>query len=1464
MNPFLPRFVFKTIVLLLFVFCATFTVKAQLTEWIFAYSDGYPHDLWGCPDYGNSPIEVKNAYAVTGGLVLTPNGSSFVFRTIDKNVYATLTKGRMMGGNYSTQNCAYRSWGYGSFKRSQFTQEIIANSSDTVTATFSEPVAGSTIFLTGRYPQTFIITESGRSPVTVDMNPIYDSAGITYGDLTVNLSGKKITGLTVKSTHPEYAFAIDNIKFNRLTPYNPPANNPPPAYCNATAIPRPTPSNISGYSWTMHSEVSDTDGLVLTDIRLLGRLMAEKISIPYYQISTNQTPSQRGELRPNDSSGAMRSHLVSYQTEVNDERLIIKATYAIDNISASQSCMVITQRYEFLRDGLFGPCTPAPGPTQYLIPPLCSRWRASIDYNFKGNNGETLASLNVAKRDHFQVNGFTNNSIGLFKDCDSATGCISSNGVFFERKKNPLFSETYSPVIVNGQQTKLWDNVHQTYRSFVTEPSEHLLSTDFIAGGCPECLHSHWRWGEHFGDHFNSGEPYLPDETNQDLSIAILRNRAGEEHPNNLLDLISFTNPEPIRYKATSAFQAVTEGYYAYSKPEDVVYWSSAIGYKQSDTFFDHYNFFIPSEVNVTRPLSLGPSFAQLKDEESASLAGGDAPTSVVYGFLYADGTTSYSERDPNLIAPLPSGYTHYNNISYDIRTQASVSGPHTVTFNLPTVTNQTTFNNLRILHSEPNQYDPTHAVWVDRTILSPSSPAPDFANKNISAKVNEVGPFVIANLVNPPIINTNIADLSVTVTESADPIVAGNDLVYTINVTNNSAIMATGVALTNGLSPDVNFVSADAGSRYFQEVNGTIIFNIDMIAPGATIPVVITVKPSEGQTRFPATGKSIINSVFVLGNESDPNETNNSVNESTLVLPNPNAPPTAKIQNPATDSILSGLATFSVIVGATDSDGTISQVELFLDGVTAGNGTLAEPGKYRIDLSNVAFGEHSLVAVSTDNGGRKAVSDAVGFFVNGPAVVTLDTPIENTLFGRPANIAITATGTNQSGTVSQVEFFVNGESIGNGVLSGTNQYNRTWSNASAGIHVVRAIATDGNGVKSYSATTKIYVTNSPTVNIATPATGASYPKNSNIAFTANAKDFDGYVSKVEFFNGTTLLGAATLTQGNTFAFTWSGVPAGLYSISAKATDDWGQTTASTPISVTVTNTPPTVSMTSPANGAIFTAPANITISANAADSDGTISKVEFFNGTTLLGSDLVSPYDFSWTNVAAGSYNITTKATDNDGAVTTSSTVAVTVNSVGSALLVVGNTTLSAVDTAIKTRLQNLGLTVVVKSDTTSVSTDATGKKVVIISDSVTPANVNTKFKTVTIPVVTLDPQLFDDMGMCATATTNFGTAATQKSVTITNSTHPMAGGLTGTIQVTSANTTFGWGKLNANAVKIATLTTDATKATDFGYEADIVMPGLTAPSRRVGFFYTVSSTSLTTSGGLLFDNAVKWAAGL
>jgi YD repeat-containing protein len=89
---------------------------------------------------------------------------------------------------------------------------------------------------------------------------------------------------------------------------------------------------------------------------------------------------------------------------------------------------------------------------------------------------------------------------------------------------------------------------------------------------------------------------------------------------------------------------------------------------------------------------------------------------------------------------------------------------------------------------------------------------------------------------------------------------------------------------------------------------------------------------------------------------------------------------------------------------------------------------------------------------------------------------------------------------------------------------------------------------------------------------------------------------------------------------------------------------------------------PPAASITSPANNASFITPANITINGSASDSDGSISKVEFFQGATKLGEDTSAPYSFIWNDVAVGSYALSVVATDNAGVTTTSGSVNVAV----------------------------------------------------------------------------------------------------------------------------------------------------------------------------------------------------------
>lgn len=91
----------------------------------------------------------------------------------------------------------------------------------------------------------------------------------------------------------------------------------------------------------------------------------------------------------------------------------------------------------------------------------------------------------------------------------------------------------------------------------------------------------------------------------------------------------------------------------------------------------------------------------------------------------------------------------------------------------------------------------------------------------------------------------------------------------------------------------------------------------------------------------------------------------------------------------------------------------------------------------------------------------------------------------------------------------------------------------------------------------------------------------------------------------------------------------------------------------------------PQVNITSPANNATFFDNADIVINANAADTDGSIRKLEFFQGTTKLGEDSTSPYEYVWIGVPVGTYSLTAKATDNQGLSTISAAVPITVNPV-------------------------------------------------------------------------------------------------------------------------------------------------------------------------------------------------------
>src|SRR5438093_5102042 len=184
-------------------------------------------------------------------------------------------------------------------------------------------------------------------------------------------------------------------------------------------------------------------------------------------------------------------------------------------------------------------------------------------------------------------------------------------------------------------------------------------------------------------------------------------------------------------------------------------------------------------------------------------------------------------------------------------------------------------------------------------------------------------------------------------------------------------------------------------------------------------------------------------------------------------------------------------------------------------------------------------------------------------------------------------------------------------------------------------------------------------------VTLTAPAAGALYNAPAVVVLSAIAqvKQNSHPIAKVEFFQGTSFVGSGTGPRpGDQYTLSWPGVAAGNYSLTAKATNDKGDTDLSDPVSITV-NALPSVSLTSPSSNAAFKAPANIPLAVQVADTDGSIANVQYFDGTTLITALSAPPYSFVWTEVPQGTYALTARATDNLGGVMTSVAVNVTVN---------------------------------------------------------------------------------------------------------------------------------------------------------------------------------------------------------
>jgi gliding motility-associated-like protein len=375
------------------------------------------------------------------------------------------------------------------------------------------------------------------------------------------------------------------------------------------------------------------------------------------------------------------------------------------------------------------------------------------------------------------------------------------------------------------------------------------------------------------------------------------------------------------------------------------------------------------------------------------------------------------------------------------------------------------------------------------------------------------------------------------------------------------------------------------------------------------------------------------------------------------------NTPPTGSIASPSNNSTFAAGSTIKIDANAADPDGSVSKVEFFSGSTKLGEDTA---GPYSYNWTNVAAGTYQITIKVTDNKGAVYTSNAVTITVVGASniapSVSITSPADNATFDAGSTIAINANASDNDGTVSKVEFFSGSTKLGE---DSSSPYSFSWTVMNPGSYSITAKATDNQGATKTSSAISITVQDAaniaPTVSMTSPANNTTYNVGTQITLRASANDSDGTVRKVEFFSGTNKLGEDTTPP---YTLAWNNVAVGSYSVKAKATDDKNGTKMSSAIQIAVKALPnslPSITLTSPKSNATL-APGTITLSANASDTDGSVTKVEFFNGNTKIGEDLTGPYSFAWNNVKAGQYTVSAKATDNNSGVSTSAKISITV----------------------------------------------------------------------------------------------------------------------------------------------------------------------------------------------------------
>ena len=254
------------------------------------------------------------------------------------------------------------------------------------------------------------------------------------------------------------------------------------------------------------------------------------------------------------------------------------------------------------------------------------------------------------------------------------------------------------------------------------------------------------------------------------------------------------------------------------------------------------------------------------------------------------------------------------------------------------------------------------------------------------------------------------------------------------------------------------------------------------------------------------------------------------------------NQSPSVSLLSPASDASFVGFSPITLTASADDTDGTVSKVELRVDGTLVG-ATTNTP--YTAAWTNVSAGWHLLTATAFDDQDASTTTAPVPITVydaDSTPLVELTVPTNNAVFDGPTNLALNARAAAVT-RVTNVQFLANGTVVGSDTDS---PYSIVWNNATFGTDLLTAVVFDDQGRRATSAVVSIFITtppintNPPVVVNVSPAQGATITNLATIDVTFSEQVYNVDASDL-LVNGVPATGLKGSGSNYTFSVTQPG-----------------------------------------------------------------------------------------------------------------------------------------------------------------------------------------------------------------------------------------------------------------------------------------------------------------------------------